>query len=401
MLIRFLYRSVTEVSWRLLFKAAWLWCGKGLLALRAYKKRLKKDIQFPPFLFFSLTNACNLRCRGCWVTPPDLATTLPIESMENAIRAGQKESVYFYTLLGGEPFLAPTMWEIIERHPEAYYQIITNGQFLTLENVKRLKKLGNVSPLVSIDGLEAESDARRGVGTYAKSLEGCRELQQQKLLYGVATVVTGKNFETVVTEDYVRKFIDLGAMYLWFYVFRPVGPDPARELVVSPEKLLELRRRLLKLRRKMPIILIDTYWDAQGFAVCPASKGMSFVIGPGGSIDPCPPLTVARESVTDNGGDFHKTVNESGFLRRFRDFIRDKYDGDRSQGCVIIDHPKELAEFFRSENAEDRSGREFLHELETQPAHMSHYLPGEEVPEDYWVYRILKKTLFFGMGAYG
>ena len=29
------------------------------------------------------------------------------------------------------------------------------------------------------------------------------------------------------------------------------------------------------------------------------------------------------------------------------------------------------------------------------------HLPGEEIPEDYWVYRLLKKQLFFGMGGYG
>ena len=30
-----------------------------------------------------------------------------------------------------------------------------------------------------------------------------------------------------------------------------------------------------------------------------------------------------------------------------------------------------------------------------------YYLPGDEIPEDYWVYRMLKKQVFFGMGAYG
>ena len=404
MIVKFFFRTLSEVSWRLLFKAGWLWCTKGLFALRAFKKRCKKGILFPPFLFFSLTGACNLRCRGCWVSPSP--KELSVEMMNTAIEIGQKNSVYFYTLLGGEPFLAPSMWTVMDRHPEAYFQVITNGQFLDAENVARLKKLGNVSPLVSIDGLETDNDARRGAGTFAKAIDGCRELQKQKMLYGVATVVTAENFESVVTEDFVRKFIDLGALYLWFYVYRPVGEDPAPELALDREKLPELRRRLLKLRRKTPIILIDTYWDAEGRAVCPASKGMSFVIGTGGEITPCPPLTVAREFLSDNNGDFFKTVDGSGFLRRFMRFIRDKYDGETSQGCVIIDYPKELAEFFRNESVTDCSGRDFLAELENSPpktpsSRSSHYLPGEELPEDFWVYRLLKKTLFFGMGAYG
>ncbi len=321
--------------------------------------------------------------------------------MENAIRAGQRESVYFYTLLGGEPFLSPTMWPVMEGHPEAYFQVITNGQYLTAENVARLKKLGNVSPLVSIDGPETENDRRRGVGTWAKAVEGCRELQRQKMLYGVATVVTAENFDRVVCEEYVRTFIGFGAMYLWFYVFRPVGANPSPESALDADRLVELRRRLLKLRRREPIVLIDTYWDAQGRAVCPASKGMAMVVGPGGSIEPCPPLNVAREFVDDHAGDFYRTINGSGFLRRFQRFIEERYDGAVSQGCVILDHPKELAEFFRREGVRDVSGRDFLAELDASEAKGSHYLPGREMPEDFWVYRLLKKTLFFGMGAYG
>jgi len=450
MLLRFLYRAATEVSWRLSFKAAWLWCGKSFFALRAFKKRTQKGIQFPPFLFFSLTNRCNLRCRGCWVettrsleTAGDLETAdsrrqtaadasvhsmspvvspgktvadsatvrrpssaalheLSGESMEQVIRIAQKESVYFYTMLGGEPFLAPdTLWNTIKNHPEAYFQIITNGLFFDEATVRQIKQFGNISPLVSIDGFEKENDARRGQGTFAKATLGCKELQRQKILYGVATTVTSENFESVLTEEYVNHFIKLGAMYLWFYVYRPVSADPVTEWSVGPDRIRELRRRLLRLRRKMPIILIDTYWDEKGFAVCPASRGMAFVIGPAGSIEPCPPLNVTREWISDNEGNFYETMNNSEFLLRFREFVGDKYDGERSQGCVIIDHPQELAEFFRSERVIDVSGRNFLDELSRREPLASHYLPGEEIPEDYWVYRIMKKMLFFGMGAYG
>jgi MoaA/NifB/PqqE/SkfB family radical SAM enzyme len=405
MLFRFFIRCFTEISWRLLFKAGRLWCFKGFFALHAFKKRNKKGILFPPFLFFSLTNACNLRCRGCWVAPVtgnvSPPVSLPLEKIERVIQIGQKNSVYFYTLLGGEPFLTPSMWEIIERHPEAYFQIITNGQFLNTESVTRLKNFGNVSPLVSIDGLEAENDARRGTGTFANAVDGCRELQRQKMLYGVATVITAQNFDSVVTENYVQKFIDLGALYLWFYVYRPVGADSVPEWTVDREKILELRRRLLLLRRKMPIILIDTYWDANGNAICPASRGMAFVVGSKGSIEPCPPITVAKNFLDENNGDFYKTVNESDFLRRLIQFIRNQYDNEHSQGCVIIDHPHELAEFLRQEQVIDMSGRDFLAELDIATPKTSHFLPGEEIPEKDWFYRLLKKSLFFGMGGYG
>jgi hypothetical protein len=42
-----------------------------------------------------------------------------------------------------------------------------------------------------------------------------------------------------------------------------------------------------------------------------------------------------------------------------------------------------------------------LSELDAATPRTSQHLPGEEIREDSWVYRMLKKQLFFGMGGYG
>lgn len=400
MLFRFAYRCCTEVSPRLNYLAARLWVWKGLFALRAFKKRLKKGELFPPFMFYALTNACNLRCRGCWIAAQGKTDSLPLEDVDRAIRESTKQSVYFHTLLGGEPFLYPQIWELIEKHPECYFQIITNGGFLTDENVEKIKRFGNITPLISIDGPEAVNDERRGAGSYAAAIEGAKKLQKAKILYGVATVVSAANEQQTLTEEYVQKMIDLGAMYLWYYIFRPVGPTPSPELCVGREKMRDLRMKLMRLRRKMPIILIDTYWTAEGKAVCPAAKGLGFHIGPTGSIEPCPPLSVAKEFLHDNHGDLFKTINESEFLRDFQDFVSEQFRSRNGQGCVIIEHPHELAQFFREQNTRDVSGRDFLAELDASEPKPSHLMDENEIPEDFWLYKILKKNLFFGMGGY-
>jgi hypothetical protein len=163
---------------------------------------------------------------------------------------------------------------------------------------------------------------------------------------------------------------------------------------VSREQIVELRRRLLRLRRAHPIILIDTYWNAAGQAVCPAALGLGFHIGPKGSIEPCPPLSFACETIRD--GDLFETTDRSQFLRGFQEFVR-----QRTRGCVILERPQELAGFLRQASAADYSGRDAVAELEASQPRSSHDLPGQEIPEDYWFYRLLKKQLFFGMGGYG
>ena len=377
-------------------KAGYLWAYKAMRAVRVYKRRVKRGELFPPFLFLALTNACNLRCRGCWIENRQPVRQLSVEDVDAVIAAGRRQRSYFYTLLGGEPMMYPKLWEIIDRHPDCYFQIITNGMFLSEENVRRIRAAGNVTPLVSIDGLEELNDDRRGQGVFQAATEGIARLKQQKILFGVATTVTGKNLEEVVTDEYVQQFISRGAMYLWYYVYRPVGADPSPHYCVERAQMIDVRRRLLRLRRKHPILLIDTYWNAAGEAVCPAALGLGFHIGPQGSIEPCPPLSFACQTIRDNDGDLFETINRSQFLRGFQEFVH-----ERTRGCVILECPQELVEYLRGTSAGDYSGRDAIEELAAAQPRPSHHLPGEEIPEDYWVYRILKKQLFFGMGGYG
>ncbi len=364
--------------------------------MAAYKKRVRRGELFPPFLFLALTNACNLRCRGCWIETRGPIHQLSDEDVDGIIAAGKRQKSYFYTLLGGEPMMYPRLWDIILRHPDCYFQIITNGMFFTEENVRQIRTAGNVTPLVSIDGLADRNDDRRGQGVFESAMKGIQRLGQEKILYGVATTVTGENMEEVLTDRYVREFIDRGAMYLWYYVYRPVGSDPSPRFCVGREQMLQLRRRLLQLRRKHPIILIDTYWNAAGEAVCPAALGMGFHVGPQGSIEPCPPLSFACQTIRDNDRDLFATINQSEFLRGFQQFVN-----QRTKGCVILEHPQELVEYLRSMSVADCSGRDALAEITAGTPRTSHHLPGEEIAEDYWVYRMLKKQLFFGMGGYG
>jgi MoaA/NifB/PqqE/SkfB family radical SAM enzyme len=391
------YRAATELSVNVAWKAAYLYAYKGMKAVASYKKRLKDDVLYPPFMFIALTNTCNLRCHGCWVEKEGTAHFMTADDIDSIVENGKKHNAYYYTLLGGEPFLHKGIWEVFEKHSDCYFQVITNGMLFTEENVARLKKCGNVTPLISIDGWKTNNDMRRGAGVFDAASEGLDRLKKAKLLFGVATTVTGKNMDECMGDEYVKYFIDKGAMYIWYYVYRPMGETPHPEYCVEKAQLVDLRRRLLRLRRKHPIFIIDTYWTATGEAFCPAAVGLGFHIGPQGSIEICPALSFAAEKVSDNGGNLFETINGSKFLRGFQKFVK-----QRTKGCVILEHPQELHEYIKASGAKDFSGRNTAYaELNSIKPRSSHHLPGDEIPEDFWFYRFLKKQVFFGMGAIG
>lgn len=391
---RLAYRAATEISPRLLWKAAHLYAYKGAKAIAAYKRRMARGELYPPFMFIALTNTCNLRCKGCWVEKEGTTFHLPTDDLDAIIAAGKKQNAYYYTLLGGEPFQYRDLWPIFERHRDCYFQVITNGMSFNEANARRLRDAGNVTPLVSIDGWSANNDERRGEGVFEVADRGLDQLRKNKILFGIATTITSKNMDEVLSDEYLQHFIKKGALYIWYYVYRPVGEHSHPEYCVSREQMIELRKRMIAQRRKHPILIIDTYWTADGEAFCPAAMGLGFHIGPRGGIEICPALSFACELVSDNGGDVYKTINESKFLRGFQRFVQ-----DRTKGCVILEHPQELVAFLRNHGVRDFSGRNAFAEIASITPRHSQHLPDAEIPEDHWLYRLMKKHVFFGMGA--
>ncbi|MEM6793774.1 MAG: radical SAM protein [Acidobacteriota bacterium] len=395
-LLRLGWRTVTGLSPRILGKMLYLYALKGASAIWAYKRRLKKGELYPPFMFIAITNTCNLRCHGCWVEKEGDAHFLDASDFDRLIEAGKEQKANYYTLLGGEPYLYRGIWEVFEKHSDCYFQTITNGMLFSEKNVERLRQAGNVTPLISLDGFEDQNDLRRGQGVWRAAHKGMRRLKEAKIFFGVATTATALNMHEVMSEEYVQHFIDQGAMYIWYYVYRPMSPEPHTEYCVSEEQLIWMRHRLLELRRRFPILIIDTYWTADGEAFCPAATGLGFHIGPQGSIEICPALSFGAENIRDEGP-LYDLFNGSSYLRGFQSFVK-----DRTKGCVILEHPQELHDFIAGEGAQDYSGRgTAFDELGALHPRHSHHLPGKEVPEDFWFYRLLKKNVFFGMGAIG
>lgn len=368
---------------------------KGLLGFLRFRNRRKKGMLFPAFHFISITNDCNLKCQGCWVTLNGNRTYLPQEKIHAIIEAGKKQGSYFYGMLGGEPLMYKGLTGIFEKHPDCYFQLFTNGTLFTDSLAAKLRKSGNVSPLFSFEGDQEVADIRRGgKDIYERTLQAIGTATAHGLITGVAVSVCKSNIEMALSEVFIRQLHEMGVLYLWYYIYRPTGSKPCFELALDSEDILRLRRFLVEGRGKYPIVLIDSYWRADGQPFCPAADGLSHHINPEGYIEPCPVVQFASENVTD--GPLADVYENSAFLRGFRNEVHQK-----TQGCILMEDPNwlnGLAEKYKAGNTSNRPN--FKSDLEQAPQIPSHG-SCPIIPEKKLIYRLAKRTAFFGLGAYG
>lgn len=369
---------------------------KGLISVEKFKSRIRRGEYFPPFLYLSILNSCNLRCQGCWVDVEAERTEIDLDTLNRTIRDAKAHGNAFFGILGGEPFMHPQLLDLLAEHPDCYFQIFTNGQFITEKVARRLREIGNATPLVSIEGNEVVSDERRGrKSVYERTLRGLRNCLEQRLLTGVATSVCQSNLAELCTESWLRSLIDLGVHYAWYHTYRPVGPKMNPQLALTPAQLVQVRRFIVEMRSRLPIALIDAYYDGRGQALCPMSTGISHHVNPRGEIEPCPIIQFATENIRDPRG-VYATVRDSAFLRDFREL-----SARHTRGCVVLERPDLVKELVSKHGARDTTLRgTALAELDAMQPRFSQWLPGEEIPESHWMYRWAKKFWFNDFNAY-
>ena len=396
MYVKMAKRLLLETDKRLLWKLFWNMGVQGALSVERYKRRLKRGEVFPPFLYISIINSCNLRCQGCWIDVSAKQEKIPVDAMNKLIGEAKQAGNRFFGILGGEPFMHPELLEILAAHPDCYFQVFTNGHFITDDVARELRKIGNATPLISVEGTEIVSDLRRGRGDVLnQTMAGIEACVRNKLFTGVATSLCQTNIDDLLTDDWVDRLIEIGAMYMWYHTYRVVGPDPNPQLALTPEQQLRVRKFVVNTRVTKPIGVIDAYYDHDGQALCPAATGISHHIGPWGDIEPCPIVQFTRESIYDDRPLYEK-VTQSEYLQDFRDLA-----ASSTRGCIVLERPDLLKSLVEQHGATDSTARQAaMAELEAMEPRGSQSSIPEQVPEKSWVYRFAKKRWFNDFGVY-
>lgn len=135
-----------------------------------------------------LTERCNLRCKHCYQEGAQVqelsseqifAIIDEIAAMLQAWRENYDlEFQPSFNVTGGEPFLRPDFFAILERMAAIGFEIyvLSNGTVITAERARRLAELKVNGVQVSLEGPPEIHDAIRGPGSFAASRQGIRTL---------------------------------------------------------------------------------------------------------------------------------------------------------------------------------------------------------------------------------
>lgn len=172
-------------------------------SLSQYREYLYKNPRLT-YLFFELTNACNLSCLHCGSNAcPQNHTYLPVDLIKTVLTQVSEAfspSSIMICLSGGEPLLHPSLFEIIEYAKKCGFScgMTTNGTLIDQTLAKKLVDSGIDSVTFSVDGLEDTHDwFRNKSGSFRKAVDGIQNLIQYskgKIITQITTVVHKRNF---------------------------------------------------------------------------------------------------------------------------------------------------------------------------------------------------------------
>jgi len=252
------------------------------------ENREKYGCNIPWAILLDPTSACNLHCTGCWAAEYGNKLNLSFEEIDSIIEQGKALGVYMYIYTGGEPLVRKKdLIALCEKHSDCQFLSFTNGTLIDDAFADEMLRVRNFIPAISLEGFEASTDGRRGDGVYQQVMRAMRILHDKRLPFGISACYTSANIDSIASDAFIDSICALGARFIWYFHYMPVGNDAAPELLPSPEQREYMVHRIREIRATKPIFAMDFQNDAEYVGGCIAGGRRYLHINANGDVDPC------------------------------------------------------------------------------------------------------------------
>ena len=261
------------------------------------RKLLRKFLNFkiPSTCTLSVTYACQAKCVHCSAdnNMKKRGKELTTEEFKNVLDQAIALGVVNITLTGGEPLLRKDIFELIKHvNPDdANCMMFSNGEYLTVENCKKLSDAGLFAVMVSIDSPDPTvHDQQRGVkGLFDKAIKGIQNAKNAGILVGISTYATREDYHNGSLEKILTLGKEIGVNEV--VVFDPVPTGKLMDnvnMILSMEEKEEIAKLTneYRLRPGYPGVITQSWINGPKGSGCFAGNEQ-FYMTAYGDICPC------------------------------------------------------------------------------------------------------------------
>lgn len=359
-LIETAYTDIDEDVRKTLFENFLI--NSAMLGLEKEKEsREKYACNVPWAILMDPTSACNLRCTGCWAADYGNKLSMSYETLDNIIEQGKELGIYMYIYSGGEPMMRKSdIIKLCEKHSDCVFLAFTNGTLIDNKFADEMLRVKNFVPAISVEGFEAETDFRRGEGTYKSVENAMKILKNKRLPFGISCCYTSQNVESMGSEEYFDDMIEKGAKFAWFFTYMPVGINAVPELMVSAQQRAYMRKQIRKFRESKAIFTMDFWNDGEYVDGCIAGGRRYLHINANGDIEPCAFIHYSDSNIYDH------TLLEALQRPLFMQYKENQpFNENHLRPCPLLDNKNRLAEMVDKSNADstDLENPEYVYDL--------------------------------------
>ncbi len=274
------------------YKYFLFWTGVLFHQKNAYKKRKhfkRKDVIVPPIMIVSITNKCNLRCKGCYALQQkrDEQKEIGIERLRLLFEEADVLGIRIIMLAGGEPFMRKDVLQLASENKKIIFPVFTNGTLVDERMQLFLNKNKNVFPVLSIEGQYESTDDRRGKGMFNSIVQVAVAFKEQKQFFGLSITLTRENFDQVLNQDFVKDFTQRGSRLFFYVEYVPGNNSDLPNCLTSMQKQ-RLPKLIKQLRDKNKAFFIALPGEEDQYGGCLAG-GRGFIhVSSTGALEPCP-----------------------------------------------------------------------------------------------------------------
>ena len=309
--------------------------------------RQKYNCNIPWTILLDPTSACNLHCTGCWAAEYGNKLNLSYDEIDDIIKQGKEMGVYFYIYTGGEPLVRKDdLIRLCEKHDDCVFMAFTNGTLIDEAFADEMLRVKNFVPSISLEGSKEATDSRHGDGVYDKAVKAMKLLREKKLLYGISCCYTSENYDSITSEAYWDMMIEMGAYFVWYFHYMPVGNDASVELMPNPEQRELVYRRIREQRARKPLFAMDFQNDAEFVGGCIAGGKNYLHINANGDLDPCVFIHYSDSNIRE------KTILEalrSPLFMAYHD--GHPFNDNMLRPCPMLENPELLREMVKKTGA--------------------------------------------------